>query len=151
MYQDELIHNGRKPHPMAEFTRHTRLPLERAIEVIEGALEPEGRITWYELKARCRAEAPEAQNLLDHTIKVMIHGGYVRRVVLGPDRLTYQATERWTDRDETLLTLRAPRYKKRFRPRRKGKRVYPDDPTIDAVSQRLESLAASAREQEKQQ
>lgn len=117
---DHNTTNGRAVHPMAEFTKSTRMPIERAIEVVEDALEPRDLVLRRELHETVRAEAPEAASILDHTIQVFIKGGYVRRVHLGPDRLAYQKTERWDDRNETLIFIRAPHYKKRFRPRSKA-------------------------------
>jgi hypothetical protein len=124
---------------MAEFTRHTRMPLERAIEVVENALEHRV-VLRQDLREAVESDAPEAASLLDHTIQVMIHGGYVRRVHLGPNLLAYEKTERWPSRDEMLLLLRAPRHKHRFRPRCKGKRIYPDAPTVEAAKAAMRAL-----------
>lgn len=126
---------GRAPHPMAQFTKYTRMPLERAIEVVEEVLEPAGYVLLRDLKEAVKADAPEAEPMLDHTIQVMIRGGYVRRVHLGPDRLAYEKTERWASRNDTLVFIRAPEYKKRFRPRVKGKLVRPSAPTVDSAKQ----------------
>lgn len=125
---------------MTEFNRHTRLPLERAIEIVEDILEPSDTVLRSDLEARIRAEAPEAASHLDHTLQVMINKGYVRRRSLGPDRLAYEKTERWVNRDETLIMLRAPRYKHRHRPRCRGQRIYPTAGTVAQASEIIRSL-----------
>lgn len=129
---------------MTEFTRHTRLPLEVAIEFVEDVLEPNECVFLSDLKAMCEAKAPEATNLLDHTLQVMIRAGYVRRRSLGPDRLAYEKTERWVNRDETLILLRAPRYKYRYRPRSKGKRIYPVAPTVAQAADAIRGMPAQS-------
>lgn len=129
---------------MTEFNRHTRLPLERAIEFVENVLEPDQTVLLSELKTRIQSEAPEAATHLDHTLQVMISNGYLRRRSLGPDRLAYEKTERWVNRDETLILLRAPRYKYRHRPRARGKRVYPVAGTVAQASEVIRSLPAQS-------
>jgi len=125
---------------MAEFTRATRLPLEQAIELVEAAVGQAGKVFRNDLVKLCEEQAPEAKSLLDHTIQVMVHGGYIRRVTDGPGRLAYQKTDRWADRDETLIFLRAPRYKYRYRPRRNGVRIYPDAHTVAEAKAVVASL-----------
>lgn len=126
---------------MAEFTKATRLPLEQAIELVESTLEQSGKVLLTDLRKLCNEKAPEATPLLEHTIQVMVHGGYLRRVFDGPGRLGYQKTDRWVNRDETLIFLRAPRYKYRFRPRRNGVRIYPEAHTISAGAELARSIA----------
>ena len=125
---------------MAEFTKATRLPLEQAIEVVEAALEPADKVFLFDLQKICEEQAPEAKPILDHTIQVMVHGGYIRRVSEGPGLLAYQKTDRWVDRDETLIFLRAPRYKYRYRPRRNGVRIYPDAQTVEQAKKQLSEI-----------
>lgn len=120
---------------MAVFTRHTRLPLERAIEMVEAILEPAHRVSRQDIEKAVCTKAPEAAAILDHTIKVMVHGGYVRRVHVGPNCLAYEKTERWAERNDTLIFLRAPSYKKRFRPRSKGKLIRPAAGTLSEAMQ----------------
>lgn len=127
---------------MTVFTHRTRMPLERAIEVVESVLEPNDVVLLKELHQAVQSDAPEAASILDHTIQVMIHGGYLRRVHLGPDRLAYEKTERWPSRNDTLLVLRAPHYKKRFRPRIKGQLVRPAAPTVAAANAVLRAMPA---------
>lgn len=136
--------HGRAPHPMAEFTHFCRLPLERAIEVVEDALDHTDCVLRKDLQQQVSVEAPEATSLLDHTIQVMIHGGYVRRVHMGPDRLAYEKTERWPDRNEMLIFLRAPSYKKRFRPRSRAylAQVAAQAPTLANAKKLLSSQFA---------
>lgn len=130
---------------MAEFTKATRLPLEQAIELVESTLESNGKVLLTELRQICTEKAPEAASLLEHTIQVMVHGGYLRRVFDGPGRLGYQKTERWVNRDETLIFLRAPRYKYRFRPRRNGVRIYPDTHTVSAGAALVKNIAPQSQ------
>lgn len=126
------------------FTRHTRLPLEQAIELIEAEIDNSaGKVSLTDLKRRCRDVAPEAEPILDHTIKVFIRGGFVQRRHEGPGSLSYVKTELWSNRNEVLVTLRAPVYKYRYRSyesRKRSKRTA-DTSTVDSIKKTMETMA----------
>jgi len=145
MFDEHLKFQGKGLHPMTVFHKDSRMPLERAIEVVEEALSPHDMVFRTELHAMCKVSAPEAQSLLDHTLQVMIHGGYVRRVIMGPNQLAYAKTEHWSDRDDTLCLLRAPRYKKRHRPRSHGRRIYPVAPTVEKAALKFAEFPVQAK------
>ena len=106
--------------PLRPLTCRERLPIERAIEVVEAVLERAEESSWYQLRAIVEEEAPEAMTMLSHVLKVLLHAGCLRRRSDGPDRLCYVKTHAWRDRDLTLGPLRGPRYRYRFRPRSKA-------------------------------
>lgn len=104
---------------MPTLTHKTRLPIERAIEFVEDNLSQADRIFRADLQRLCMEHAPDAAPMLDHTIQVMIGKGYIRRFTEGPGLMGYEKTPHWVNRNETLILLRAPAYKKRIRPRSK--------------------------------
>jgi hypothetical protein len=98
---------------------HQRMPLERAIDIVEDVLGASKNAVDREFirAAVDRTGFPEVKWYVDHTLQVMIHHGMVRRLHVGPGCLAYQRTENWSCRDEAIGLLRGPNYKKRERPR----------------------------------
>lgn len=122
---------------MNSLNHKTRFPLERAIEIIEDNLNEADRVFRADLERICHEDAPEASSILDHTIQVMIHNGYIRRFCDGPGMRGYEKTPHWVNRNETLIMLRAPNYKKRIRPRRL---VRKDSPAETQASKKMLAL-----------
>lgn len=85
-----------------------KAPIIAAIEVVETALERVDRIFRDDLVKHCQEQAPEAKPLLDHTIQVLIHGGFMKRFTTGPFMLGYAKTDEWDKRDRVLWSFRPP-------------------------------------------
>lgn len=89
-----------------------KIPLELAIEAVETCTEPGSEVGYEDYLRAFSSSAGDigyARSWLDHTIQLLIRGGYLRRVHLAPGELRYQATEAWKDRDTILATLRSPK------------------------------------------
>ncbi len=93
--------------PMGEDDQ-VKAPIIAAIEVVETALERVDRIFRDDLLKRCQEQAPEAKPLLDHTIQLLVHGGFVKRFTTGPYMLGYAKTDEWDKRDRVLWSFRPP-------------------------------------------
>lgn len=97
-------------------------PLHLAIEFVEEQLSQQGKAVLRDmLREQARTELDETAILfVDHSLKVLIHGGYVRRCHLEGGGLAYEPTRHWKSRREVLQSLKTPPYVKRFRPRGKA-------------------------------
>ena len=94
-------------------------PLHLAIEFVEDQLSQQGKAVLRDLirqQAKATLDARSIQ-YVDHSLKVLIHGGYVRRRHLDTGHLAYEPTKRWKSRRTLLGPLKTPPYVKRFRPR----------------------------------
>ena len=101
-----------------------RTPLDVAIEFVEEQLSENGKAvlrSMLQQQALHRLNAFEA-SYVDHSLKVMIHAGLVKRCHVEPGVLAYEATTEWPKRKEVLAPLKSPKYVKRFRPRNEAYR-----------------------------
>lgn len=100
---------------------HDRVPLERAIDLIEQAdLTPGDFVSLSALHQEVERTPPspsDAKDLhwwLDHTLALLVNRGYLRRLHLGPGELGYTPTSAWHERDLVLKDLRPPKAKVRW-------------------------------------
>jgi hypothetical protein len=100
---------------------HDRVPLERAIEIIEDAdLTPGDFVSLSGLHEKIERTPPSLRDCkelhwwLDHTLSLLVNRGYLRRLHLGPGELAYTPTTAWHDRDLVLKDLRPPKAKIRW-------------------------------------
>lgn len=90
-----------------------RLPFERAIDIIE-ALPLEEGVEREDLIHHAKAKAgDDIVWWVDHTLRILRHHGYVKRIHIDVDHILYFPTTSWPCRDELLQGLRSPPKKNR--------------------------------------
>ncbi len=100
---------------------HDRVPLERAIDLIEQLdLSEDDFVRLRELHDEAERAPPSSDDAkelhwwLDHTLALLVNRGYLRRLHLGPGELAYKPTSQWHERDTVLKDLRPPKAKIRW-------------------------------------
>lgn len=102
-----------------------KTPLHLAIEFVEEQLSADGKAV---LRSLLRKQAERqldqaAASYVDHSLKILINAGMVRRCHVELGVLAYEPTKRWAARKDLLDPLKTPKYVKRFRPRNEAYRM----------------------------
>lgn len=105
--------------PLMSIRQWEKTPLHLAIEFVEEQLSQAGRAVLRSMiQQQANQHLPElSRPYVDHSLKVLIHGGFIRRCHNATGGLAYETTRLWGSRRELLESLKTPPYVKRFRPR----------------------------------
>lgn len=124
-----------------------RVPLERAISVIEREVATSDQLLSYDaLHLSLKGDNPLAYAVedlrwwLDHALKVLVRAGFLHRLHLGPGELAYTPTLLWEKRDALLNDLRPPRPKERTARKRRRQEA-----RMMRMAQRAEQKAVALR------